>query len=92
MQSNSRYAYRMKRFLITILVIIALFVAAFGLAIALGGPGEPTPMPSINDPFKRLSQFGCMDKILNVVLQLPDVGDMAFDTRLAMSSNIQRIG
>jgi hypothetical protein len=42
----------MKRVLITVLVIVAVLVAAFGLAIALGGPGEPPPMSSINDPFK----------------------------------------
>ena len=44
----------MKRFLITILVIVAVLVAAFGLAIALGGPSEPAPMSSINDPFKNV--------------------------------------
>ena len=30
----------MKRLLITILIVVAVLVAAFGLAIALGGPGE----------------------------------------------------
>ena len=34
----------MKRVLITVLVIVAVLVAAFGLAIALGGPGEPLVM------------------------------------------------
>src|ERR1700732_3045895 len=33
-----------------------------------------------------------MDKILRVVLQLPDVSDMAFGTGLAVSSNVRRIG
>ena len=44
----------MKRVLITVLVIVAVLVAAFGLAIALGGPGEAPPMSSINDPFKNV--------------------------------------
>jgi alpha-beta hydrolase superfamily lysophospholipase len=45
----------MKRLLITILVVVAVFVAALGLAIALGGPGEaPPPMSSIGDPFKNV--------------------------------------
>ncbi len=42
----------MKRFLISILVIVAVFAAIVGLAIALGGPGEPGPMPSVNNPFQ----------------------------------------
>jgi non-heme chloroperoxidase len=44
----------MKAVLITVVAIIAILVATFGLAIALGGPGEPPPMPSINDPFKNV--------------------------------------
>ena len=45
----------MKRFLITMLIIVTVLVAALGLAIALGGPGEaPTPMSSIGDPFKNV--------------------------------------
>ena len=45
----------MKRFLITILIVVAVLVAALGLAIALGGPGEaPPPMSSISDPFKNV--------------------------------------
>jgi non-heme chloroperoxidase len=44
----------MKRFLITVLAIVIVLVAAFGLAIALGGPGKPLPMSSINDPFKNV--------------------------------------
>src|SRR5205823_14357858 len=45
----------MKRFLITILIVVAVLVAVLGLAIALGGPGEaPPPMSSISDPFKNV--------------------------------------
>jgi alpha-beta hydrolase superfamily lysophospholipase len=45
----------MKRFLVTLLVIAAVLVAAFGFAIAFGGPGQPPPMPSINNPFKDVN-------------------------------------
>src|SRR5258707_6755567 len=45
----------MKRLLVTILIVVAVLVAALGLAIALGGPGKaPSPMSSINDPFKNV--------------------------------------
>jgi non-heme chloroperoxidase len=44
----------MKRLLITVFVIVAVLAATFGLAIALGGPGEPPPIPSINNPFKNV--------------------------------------
>ncbi len=44
----------MKRLFVTILVIVAVLAAAFGLAIAFGGPGEPSPMSSISDPFKKV--------------------------------------
>src|SRR5207244_4895753 len=45
----------MKRLLVTILIVVAVLVAALGLAIALGGPGKaPPPMLSINDPFKNV--------------------------------------
>ena len=44
----------MKRTLVAILVLVALLVAAVGLAIAFGGPGKPPPMSSINDPFKKV--------------------------------------
>jgi non-heme chloroperoxidase len=44
----------MKRLFITVFVIVVVLVAAFGLAIAFGGPGEPPPMSSINDPFKNV--------------------------------------
>jgi non-heme chloroperoxidase len=45
----------MKRLLITFLVIVAVLVAAFGFAIAFGGPGQPPPMASINNPFKDVN-------------------------------------
>src|SRR5207245_591891 len=45
----------MKRLLITMLIVVAVLLAALGLAIALGGPGEaPPPMSSISDPFKNV--------------------------------------
>ncbi|HEY4256488.1 MAG TPA: alpha/beta fold hydrolase, partial [Candidatus Udaeobacter sp.] len=45
----------MKRLLITIPIVVAVLLAALGLAIALGGPGEaPPPMSSISDPFKNV--------------------------------------
>src|SRR5437667_4460130 len=45
----------MKRLLVTLLIVVAVLVAALGLAIALGGPGKaPPPMSSINDPFKNV--------------------------------------
>src|SRR5258707_3628294 len=45
----------MKRLLVTIFIVVAVLVAALGLAIALGGPGKaPPPMSSINDPFKNV--------------------------------------
>ncbi len=46
----------MKRLLVTILIVVAVLVAALGLVIALGGPGKaPPPMSSINDPFKNVN-------------------------------------
>src|SRR5438477_393404 len=45
----------MKRLLVTILIVVAVLLAALGLAIALGGPGKaPPPMSSISDPFKNV--------------------------------------
>jgi non-heme chloroperoxidase len=45
----------MKRLLVSILITVAVLVTAFGVAIALGGPGElPPPMSSISDPFKNV--------------------------------------
>src|SRR5881275_75120 len=45
----------MKRLLITMLIVVAVLLAALGLAIALGGPGEaPPPMSSISDPFENV--------------------------------------
>src|SRR5436309_8204331 len=46
----------MKRLFVTILIVVAVLVAALGLAIALGGPGKaPPPMSSISDPFKNVA-------------------------------------
>lgn len=42
----------MKRFLVSVLISVGVFVVAVALAITFGGPGEPPPMPSINNPFK----------------------------------------
>ncbi|MGZ5002105.1 MAG: alpha/beta hydrolase, partial [Chthoniobacterales bacterium] len=44
----------MKRLLVAVLALVALLIAALGLAIAFGGPGEPPPMASINNPFKNV--------------------------------------
>ncbi len=45
----------MKRFFTSILITAAVLLAVAGLAIALGGPGEPPPpMSSISDPFKNV--------------------------------------
>ena len=45
----------MKRLLLTIVIISVVLVAVFGLAIALGGPGQPpSPMSSISDPFNKV--------------------------------------
>jgi alpha-beta hydrolase superfamily lysophospholipase len=52
----------MKRFLISILVTAAVLLAIAGLAIAFGGPGEPSAMPSINDPFESMD-FSDLPKV-----------------------------
>ncbi len=44
----------MKRLFITVLVIVAALAGVVGLAIAFGGPSEPPPMSSINNPFKNV--------------------------------------
>src|SRR4051794_2721286 len=59
----------MKRFFISILVTVAVLLAIAGLAIAIGGPGKPSAMPSISDPFEsvdfsdlpKISQFMARD-------------------------------
>ena len=74
----------MKRVFITVLVIVAVLVVAFGLAIALGGPGEPPPpMSSINDPFKNVdfsdlperSHFTARDGAKIAFRAYPAIGD-----------------
>jgi alpha-beta hydrolase superfamily lysophospholipase len=52
----------MKRFLIIVFVLVAVVMAAFGLAIGFGGPGEPPPMASINNPFKNVD-FSDLPKV-----------------------------
>ena len=44
-----------KTLVLSIGLPVALLAAALTAAIALGGPGVPPPMPSINDPFKGVS-------------------------------------
>src|SRR3954447_18480594 len=74
----------MKRFLVTILIVVAVLVAALGLAIALGGPDEaPPPMSSISDPFKnvdfsdlpKLSYFTARDGAKLAFRAYPAAGD-----------------
>ena len=74
----------MKRFLITVFVIVAVLAAACGFAISLGGPGEPPPpMRSINDPFKNVdfsdlperSHFTARDGAKVAFRAYPPVGD-----------------
>ena len=47
-----------KTLLLSIGLPAAILAAALAAAIALGGPGVPPPMPSINDPFKGVSFEG----------------------------------
>jgi non-heme chloroperoxidase len=42
----------MKRFFISLLVTVVVLLAIAGVAIAFGGPGKPSAIPSINDPFE----------------------------------------
>src|SRR4051812_47693636 len=73
----------MKRVLIILVVIITVVVAGFALAIALGGPGEPAPMSSISDPFKKvdfsnlpqLSHFTARDGAKLAFRVYPAAGD-----------------
>src|SRR3954464_190531 len=74
----------MKRLLITMLIVVAVLLAALGLAIALGGPGEaPPPMSSISDPFKNvdfsdlpeLSYFTARDGAKLAFRAYPAAGD-----------------
>ena len=44
----------MKRLVRHFLVSMAVFAGALALALVLGGPGQPPPMPSINDPFRTV--------------------------------------
>jgi len=44
----------MKRVPIILIIIITVVLAGFALTIAFGGPGQPSPMSSISDPFKKV--------------------------------------
>lgn len=48
----------MKRVFRHLLASLAVMVAALALALVFGGPGEPPPMPSINDPFRGVDFSG----------------------------------
>jgi alpha-beta hydrolase superfamily lysophospholipase len=52
----------MKRFLVSSIVTVAVLAAIAGLAIAFGGPGKPSAMPSINDPFTSVD-FSDLPKV-----------------------------
>ncbi len=73
----------MKLIFIILLVSVAVLVAVLGLAIALGGPDEPRPMASINDPFKNVdfsdlpntSHFAARDGANLAFRAYPAVGD-----------------
>src|SRR4051812_41030677 len=72
----------MRRFLISILVLLAILAGIVGLAIVFGGPGEPSAMASINDPFKsvdfsdlpRVSYFTARDGTKLAFRAYPAVG------------------
>ncbi|MEY2562277.1 MAG: non-heme chloroperoxidase [Verrucomicrobiota bacterium] len=73
----------MKRLLFGILVLLVILAAAFALAIVFGGPGEPPPMSSISDPFKKvdfsdlpdLSHFTARDGAKLAFRAYPVMGD-----------------
>ncbi|MFL6299932.1 MAG: alpha/beta hydrolase [Terriglobales bacterium] len=73
----------MKRLLFGILVVLLILAAAFALAIVFGGPGEPPPMSSIGDSFKKvdfsdlpeLSHFTARDGAKLAFRAYPAVGD-----------------
>ncbi len=44
----------MSRLVLAALLSLAALASAAAAAIAFGGPGEPAPMPSINDPFRNV--------------------------------------
>jgi len=54
----------LKRFFVSFLVTVAVLVAIAGLAIAIGGPGKPSAMQSINDPFEGVD-FSDLPKTSN---------------------------
>jgi len=44
----------MRRILLFTVLPLCLLLATLAAAIVFGGPGQPVPMPSINDPFKTV--------------------------------------
>ena len=44
----------MKTVILTVIGTLLALACVFGLAIGFGGPGQPAPLPSINDPFKTI--------------------------------------
>jgi alpha-beta hydrolase superfamily lysophospholipase len=45
---------RMRRFFISLGVTLLVLVTALALVIIFGGPGTPTPMASVNEPFRAV--------------------------------------
>jgi alpha-beta hydrolase superfamily lysophospholipase len=76
----------MKRFLISILVTVVVLTAIAGLAIAFGGPGKPSAMPSINDPFKSVD-FSDLPKISYLMAR--DASKLAFRTYPATGGGVK---
>jgi alpha-beta hydrolase superfamily lysophospholipase len=76
----------MKRFLTSILVTVVVLVAIAGLAIAFGGPGKPSAMPSINDPFKSVD-FSDLPKVSYFMAR--DATKLAFRTYPATGGGVK---
>jgi len=76
----------MKRFLFGILLVLVILAAAFTLAIVFGGPGEPPPMSSISDPFKKVD-FSDLPGLSHFTAR--DGAKLAFRAYPAMSDAIK---
>jgi alpha-beta hydrolase superfamily lysophospholipase len=76
----------MKRFFTSILVTLVVLVAIAGLAIAFGGPGKPSAMPSINDPFNSMD-FSDLPKVSYFMAR--DTTKLAFRTYPAAGSGVK---
>ena len=48
----------MKKIMLSFVWIFLALVCALGLAIRFGGPVQPAPLPSVNDPFKSIDYSG----------------------------------